>query len=280
MATNMLTQNTIEQFIIPHLSIGKRGCAPKQELWRIVQCLLYRLKTGCQWHALPTKEFFIGEYSWQSVYYHWRQWSGDGNWQKMWKSLLKKYKHVLDLSNVNIDGSIDGSQSRAVKGGEAVAYQGRKKAVTSNMLSISDSRGMPIALSEVVSGDHHDVYQIEQMMQQLFADIEKAGLLLDGLFLNADAGFDTDDMRTACAEVGVELNVALNPRNGNIADRDEYYDEVLYSKRSAIERSYAWMDKFRALIIRYEVRKDLWRNLNVLACIVLFIKRILASKKC
>lgn len=275
MATTILTQDTIERFIIPYLSIGKRGSIPKQELWRIVQCLLYRLKTGCQWHALPLKEFFVGAYSWQSVYYHWRQWSADGSWQRMWQSLLKKYKHLLDLSNVNVDGS----QSRAVKGGEAVAYQGRKKAVTSNMLSISDRHGMPIALSEVVSGEHHDVYQIEQMMRELFDDMQKAGLSLEGLFLNADAGFDTDDMRSVCAEVGIELNVAPNPRNGSVVERDKYYDELLYSRRSAIERSYAWIDKFRALIIRYEVRKDLWRNLNVLACIVLFIKRILAPKK-
>lgn len=41
----------------------------------------------------------------------------------MWTNLLKKHRKLLDLSSVDLDGS----HTRAIKGGEEVGYQGRKK---------------------------------------------------------------------------------------------------------------------------------------------------------
>lgn len=67
----MLSKNTIEQWIIPHLSIGSRGFECKVPLVELVEAILYRLKTGCQWRELPTEKFFSETIlSWNSVYYH------------------------------------------------------------------------------------------------------------------------------------------------------------------------------------------------------------------
>lgn len=273
MAVDILTQDSIERNILPYLSKGKRGCSPKEEWWRIVKAIIERLETGCQWRKLPMKELFQGQYSWRSVYHHWRRWCRDGSWQYLWKELLQSNKHVLDISNANIDGS----HTRAVKGGDAVGYQGRKKAKTSNMLSISDSTGLPIALGEVHSGEHNDTYRIGSVMRAMVKDLKQAGIEVEGLFFNADASFDTKAMRQVCSECGIELNAPINTRNSKASERDEYFDEVLYKKRGAIERSYAWLDSFRALILRYEVRKKHWRCLNILACVILLLKRILKT---
>ncbi|MDZ7935051.1 MAG: transposase [Emticicia sp.] len=49
----------------------------------------HRLKTGCQWRELPTKEFFSSIiFSWQSVYYYFNKWSKSGCWQKVWIDIL------------------------------------------------------------------------------------------------------------------------------------------------------------------------------------------------
>lgn len=271
MAVDILTQDNIECYILPYISKGKRGRTPKEDWWRIVKAIIERLETGCQWRKLPMKEFFQGQYSWRSVYHHWRRWCRDGSWQHLWKALLKRNKHFLDISNANIDGS----HTRAIKGGEAVGYQGRKKAKTSNMLSISDSKGLPIALGEVQSGEHNDTYRIDAVMRAMVKDLKEAGIEVEGLFFNADASFDTKAMRKVSAEYGIELNTPINTRNGKGSERDEYFDDLLYKRRSAIERSYAWLDSFRALILRYEVRKNYWRCLNILACVILLLKRIL-----
>ena len=68
----ILSKNTIEQYILPNLSIGSRGKECETEhLVAIVSAILYRLKTGCQWRQLPVKQFFSNEVlTWQGVYYH------------------------------------------------------------------------------------------------------------------------------------------------------------------------------------------------------------------
>jgi transposase len=86
----ILSKNTIEKWVIPHLTKGTRGFEPKVPLVEIVEALLYRLKTGCQWRELPTKEFFSDErITWNSVFHHFNKWSKAGCWQKVWINLLR-----------------------------------------------------------------------------------------------------------------------------------------------------------------------------------------------
>ena len=62
----------------------------------------------------------------------------------------------------------DGSHTRTTKGGESVGYQGRKKSNTTKALYLADRRGIPLAISEPISGEHHDLYEIEKSMSNIF----------------------------------------------------------------------------------------------------------------
>jgi hypothetical protein len=42
-----------EQFVLPHLSVGSRGPAPKLSLYKIFNYVLKILYLGCQWKELP-----------------------------------------------------------------------------------------------------------------------------------------------------------------------------------------------------------------------------------
>ena len=42
-----------EQFVLPHLSVGSRGPAPKLSLFKIFNYILRHLYMGCQWKELP-----------------------------------------------------------------------------------------------------------------------------------------------------------------------------------------------------------------------------------
>lgn len=53
----VLDKNTIEMEIIPHIPLAKRGFQPTVPLVEIVNAILYKLKTGVQWHQLPTRVF-------------------------------------------------------------------------------------------------------------------------------------------------------------------------------------------------------------------------------
>lgn len=234
----------------------------------MIQAVLYRLKTGCQWRQLPMKQFFRVKYKWQTVYYHFQKWSKDGSWENLWTVVLNKHKDLLDMSSIQLDGT----HTPTKRGGEAVEYQGRKKCKTSNLLIITDSQGIPLACSDAISGNHNDLYDLKENAQQMFKSIEASDIAIEGLFLNADSGFDSKEFREYCVGKDVIGNIALNPRNGS--NEDYLFDDLLYKYRFVIERTNAWMDAFKALLIRFETNKIHWKALNLLAFTVILLRRL------
>ena len=43
---------------MPYLSIAKRGYTSKYDLIEVVNAILYKLKSGCQWRLLPDRASF------------------------------------------------------------------------------------------------------------------------------------------------------------------------------------------------------------------------------
>jgi hypothetical protein len=55
---------------------------------------------------------------------------------------------------------------------------------------------------------------------------------LDGLFINADSGFDSKMFRLASAERGIFANVGFNPRNGENNEYEYLLEDVLHTASS------------------------------------------------
>jgi transposase len=268
-------KDTIEKIIVPHLSKGKRGFRSKIPMIQIVRAIFYRLKTGCQWRELPLKQFIEGSsMSWQVVYYYFNKWCKDGSWRSVWIGILRSYRSYIDLSCVQLDGS----HTLAKRGGQAVGYQGRKASKTSNALFLADNTGQMLALSEPQQGQHHDLYKIKELFTELCEVLKEAAIDSKGLFLNADAGFDSKDLKSVCIKEQIVANIKPNPRNNKEQEEeDQYFDEELYKRRTVIEHANAWMDGYKALLIRYEVLTRNWMALHWMAFSVFFLNRI--SKK-
>ncbi|MDQ3292355.1 MAG: transposase [Bacteroidota bacterium] len=266
----VLSKASINKWIIPHLSTGKRGGKLKVEAGEIVGAILHKLKTGCQWRELPTKEFFMDyRLSWQGVYYHFRKWVSDGSIRKVWVELLKQQRKLLDLSSVQLDGS----QTVCKNGGECIGYQTRKAANCCNSLFLANNQGLMLAFSCPLAGQHHDLFQIKQMFEELCALLHEAGIETAGLFLNADAGFDSLAFRKQCVGRKLEANIAVNPRKAEPSDTYVYFDEELFKRRKVIEQANAWLDSFKALLIRFETKAQHWIALHFLAFTVQLIRK-------
>lgn len=50
----VLDKDTIKNEIMPYLSVAKRGFTCKVDLIEVVNAILHKLKSGCQWEQLPT----------------------------------------------------------------------------------------------------------------------------------------------------------------------------------------------------------------------------------
>lgn len=275
--TEVLGKDIIRTWILPHLSTGTRGPACQADLLNVVETILYKLKTGCQWRQLPLKQFFTeAVLSWQAVYYHFNEWRKDGSWKKLWVTFLHLHKSRLDLSSIQLAGS----HTRTHNGGAAIGYQGRKAARTTNMLFPADKTGQPLACASPQAGNHHDVVDIETLFSELCALVEEAQISLEGLFLNAGSDFDAKALRDDCFRRGIEANIALNPRSRKSeAAQDTYVHPELYRERTAIARTNAWLDGFKTLLVRYETNVENWRAFHFLAFTVLLLRKIPPDEK-
>jgi transposase len=266
-----LTKRQINQNLVPHLSKGKRGPGCKVGLWRIVRAILYRMKTGVQWRELPMDSLF-GRHltSWQSVYYYFSKWCKDGSYYRLWITILNLCRQQLDMSSVEVDGS----HTSAKRGGQQVGYQGRKKSKTTNMLFLTDRQGIPLACSEPMSGEHNDLFEIKKNVLKIINTLKQAGIQIEGLFLNGDAGFDALKLREICEDYGIIANIAANKRNQSDKKNNYYlFDNQLYEERFVVERTNAWIDAFKAFMVRYETKARHWLGLHYLAFSFLLLRK-------
>ena len=254
-----LTEKQFEEHVRPHISVAKRGYECHIPLYKVFNYILYRLHTGCQWHQVPIENDLKGsrkkEISWHAVYYHFRKWSRDGSLERVWRGSIRMIATHLNLSELNLDGS----HVIAKKGGESVAYQGRKKAKTTNILPITDGEGYIIASTGLIAGNHHDAYNLKTHLQAAFKSIKHLGLDIQGAFFNADKAFDIKDARKTCFNHQVIPNMDENKRNrkNTKCGRKRLFNPDVYKHRFTSERTFAWIDKFKALLIRFD-RKDVY----------------------
>lgn len=252
-----ISEEQFERYIAPYVSQAKRGYVSKIPLYKIFNYILYWLHTGCQWSQLPIEADpeapEKGEISYHAVYYHHRKWSRDGSLERVWVNSITEIEGELELSELNMDGS----QTIAKKGGESVAYQGRKKAKTSNILPITEGKGYIIATTGIVAGNHNDAFELKANLQSAFKALKKRGLKIAGAYFNADAAFDSRAARKTCFNHGLVPNIPQNRRNRKKSKRGRkpLFKPEVYKRRFVAERSFAWIDKFRRLLIRFE-RKD------------------------
>lgn len=205
--------------------------------------------TACQRSRSARKK----EISWQAVYYHWQNWNAAGCFERIWQQSLERIKNELDCSYLNLDGS----HAIAKKGGESVVYQHRKRAKTCNILPISEANGFILASTGLVAGNRHDAFNLKANLQAAFKSIKRQGIGIAGAFFNADSAFDTRDARKVCFNHGLIPNMDTNKRNQKRVKRGRkrLFNKTIYTKRFSCERTFAWIDKFRALRLRDD-RKD------------------------
>ena len=196
--------------------------------------------------------------SWQAVSDQWSAWRADGSLEKGGQSSLARIRDDLDWQQMTLDGR----HAVAKKGGQRVAYQARKRAKTSPSLPSTDTNGYGVASTGIVAGNHKDAFNLKTHLQTAFKTMKDWALVIAGAFFNADSAFDTKAARKVCFNHQVVPNMAENKRNRQAVKRGRKrrFNAQVYKDRLVSERSFAWIDKFRALLIRFDLK-----DANVLA---------------
>ncbi len=91
-------------------------------------------------------------------------------------------------------------------------------------------------------------------LQTAFKSLNRLGLDLSGAYFNADKAFDTKAARKTGFNHGLISNIDENKRNrnGSKRGRKRLFNTKMYKRRFTSERSFAWIDKFKALLLRFD----------------------------
>jgi transposase len=99
-----------------------------------------------------------------------------------------------------------------------------------------------------------DMKLLPTSLKYLKATITAIGLIIAGAIFNLDSGFDSTKNRRVIQQLAMKPNIKENPRNRQKAKRGRkrFFDEIIYKLRFSVERTFAWQDKFRRVVIRWE----------------------------
>jgi len=104
-----LSEADFQKYVEPYLRKARRGYVSSIPLYKIFNYILYVLYTGCQWHMIPIEnkedEPTKKEISYQAIYYHFCKWCRDGSFKKLFAHSIEEIRELLDLSELNLDGT-------------------------------------------------------------------------------------------------------------------------------------------------------------------------------
>jgi transposase len=98
------------------------GRARKHEQRRVVDAMLYVVKTGCQWRQLPSN--FP---PWKTVHEYFRAWRDSGVWERIGKALREQGRQAKGRKATPSVAIIDSQSAKtALKGGGAAMTRARR----------------------------------------------------------------------------------------------------------------------------------------------------------
>lgn len=99
------------ELLLPIYNVSCKGGRPRLPLRNVVTGILYVLRTGCQWKAMP-EQFGSGS----AIHEYFQEWTRLGVFEQLWRLALEEYDDL-----VGIDWqwqSLDGAMTKAPLGGE------------------------------------------------------------------------------------------------------------------------------------------------------------------
>jgi transposase len=144
---------------------------------------------------------------------------------------------------------------------------------------LTDKNGAIIATTGIIAGQHNDSYELIQKLKNVFNDMNRCGLDYKGAMFNADSSFDTRAARKLLWNRGVIPNIPENKRNRKTVKRGRkrHYKHDVYKNRFVSERTFAWIDKFKTLLVRFERKAAHCLGFHYIAFTLINLRNVMAK---
>jgi transposase len=263
-----LTLEQFNEFVLPHLHIGSRGPQPKLSLHTIFNYILKLLYLGCQWKELPIEKNKDGqpEIHYTRIYGAFRRYEAHGCFDNIFANSVSilSLKGHLDISVIHGDGTA----TVAKKGGDNLGFSGHKHHKGDKVIPFCDRNCNVIAPFISAPGNRNESPLLKEALPQVTRIAKQLGLDLSKTVVSLDGVYDSRSNRKAIFNRGMVPNIPTNLRGRKKPKRGRkpIFSPTLFRERFyTIERVFAWEDKFRRLLMRFERISKLHYALKTLA---------------
>jgi transposase len=243
---------TIEP-LLPDEAPKPKGGRPRVDNRSALAGIIFVLKSGIPWEMLP-KEMGCG--SGVTCWRRLREWQEAGVWERLHKVLLDRLGEAdrIDWERA----SLDSASIPAKRGGEKTGKNptDKGKAGTKRHL-VSDRSGIPLAVM-TSEANAHDSMVFEELVDAIEPIKRPRGRPRKRpKKLHADKAYDDKKCRRTLRKRGIKSRIARKGLESS---------EKLGRHRWVVERTLAWLAKYRRLTIRYERRDDIHEAFLHLGC--------------
>jgi len=235
---------------------GGSGRPVELDLRMALNAMFYLVRTGGQWRYLP-KDFP----KWQSVYYHFRKWATDGTWQAINEELRKMERENRGRKPEPTGAIVDSQSIKTTEAGGERGYDGGKNVKGRKRHVIVDTIGN--LLSVVVNAANSD--------DRAGAKDAFAKLSVDTITslqkIWADGGYSGEPFLNWVHEtLQAVLEIAHRPPNAE--------GFVVVPVRWVVERTLAWLGRYRRLSKDYERCTKSSEGMIFVASITTMLRRL------
>jgi putative transposase len=236
---------------------------PRDDRRPILNAIIYRFRTGCQWNHLP--KVFGDDSKIHRVFQHWVRLD---IFEKIWAELLTECD---ELAQVQWEWqAADGWLGKARMGGDKIGPNPTDRAKNGTKKSLlTDGAGGPLSIV-IAPANVNDHKLLEETLDSIVVERPNA-TRAKPQHLCLDKGYDNELSRQIVKEHRYKDHIR---RIG-----EDNLDKKKYpARRYVVERTLAWLSKCRGLLIRYEKKSENYLAQVQFACALLWYRRLLRAE--
>ncbi|MEX5637295.1 IS5 family transposase [Parafrankia sp. FMc2] len=246
------------------------GRPPAHERREIVNALAYWIRAGCAWRLLPHDLP-----PWQTVYHYWCLWRVEGRWEQILAGLRERDRTSGGRDATPGAGVLDSQSVRATDRGGLHGYDGAKKVNGVKRHLLVDTLGTVLVacVSPASVDDRLAAMVVLSQARDAFVRLRHVW---------ADQGYRGRDFCN-WAEDAVDVDVQIvSRRDGGFrhtwasvgAPPRQVPQFAVVPRRWVVERTFAWLGKYRRLSKDYEYLTATSENSIYLAMAMILLRRL------